>query len=140
MRKSLSLASCAIVALSLTGATCIQVPNTRACSSAGSLLHGAICAESLTGFRSDLTWREYNDMLEPQPERECVPVPGTTICAEQPPADGVPVQLPERGGAICRSTDDENKIKTALEQACRKLGPACTYEVHLTIQALGVPK
>lgn len=106
MRKPLYLVLSAIAALD---AGCVTVPNTEACSAAGSLLRGAVCAESLTGKTRNMTWAEFQDMLEP---------------------------TAERAGAICRTVEDDAKIKTALEQACRMLGRRCSYEALRAIQGM----
>ncbi len=102
---------------------CVTVPNVGACSVAGTLSAGAICAETLTDKKWEMTLDEFLDFLEPQPER-------------QDPAD-VSKILPARAGAICQSADDWNAMKTALEQACRELGSRCSYQVKQAIVSLG---
>jgi hypothetical protein len=85
---------------------------------------GAICAETLTGNTRSMSLDEYIDFLEPQLERQDPKNPGK--------------KLPARAGAMCQSSDDWNAQKTALEQACRKLGKSCTYEARKALQKLGV--
>jgi len=105
--KTLSLLS-----LSLTVSSCVTLPNTKACSVAGTLLGGAICAETLTGVKSEMTFDEYMEFLEPQE----APTP--------------------RAGAICQSAEDWGKQKTALEQACRELGSNCKKETRQALEKL----
>jgi hypothetical protein len=137
MRKLLCLVSFATAALELG---CVTVPNARGCSAGGSLARGAICGENLTDKKWDLTFAEYLDMLEPQEERDCVQVQGMTVCAEHPAADATPAHLPKRAGAVCRSAEDDQAIHTALEQACRELGKACSYEIKKALKVAGVPQ
>lgn len=42
----------------------------------------------------------------------------------------------ERGGALCQSSEDWNKQKTALEEACRELGPRCRYEIRQVLESM----
>jgi len=92
------------------GCVHVEIPNTKKCAVSGSLVDGAICAETLTGETSEMNAVEYVYFLEPNTER---------------------------GGAICESADDFNKEKTALEQACRLLGKKCTYEMKRIIKTMG---
>lgn len=80
---------------------------------------GAICAETLTGTTSDLTLDEYLDFLQPQPERPDPDHPGQN--------------LPARSGALCQSSADWSLTKSDLEQACRALGPRCSYAVKAAL-------
>jgi hypothetical protein len=41
-----------------------------------------------------------------------------------------------RGGAMCMSTEDFAALKTALEQACNKLGRACTKEAKQNLKVV----
>ena len=100
----------------------IVIPNTEACTAAGILSAGAICAETLTNKARDLTFDEYLDFLEPQVKRPDPAHPGEF--------------LPARGGAICQSVDDWNAQKTALELACRVLGKNCTYQMHQILDSM----
>ncbi len=95
--------------------SCVTIPNTMVCTAAGRLSVGAICAETLTAKTSDMTFDQYIAFLEPQPA-----ISG----------------LPERSGALCQSSDDWNKMKTALEQACRELGAACSNDTKASIANL----
>lgn len=94
---------------------CVTIPNTRPCTVAGLLSAGAICAETLTGKTSEITFDEVIDMITPRPASEGVPA---------------------RAGAILLTTDDYNRMKTALDQACRELGTRCKREVKDTIEAM----
>lgn len=89
---------------------------------------GAIWAETNTPKTGDLSLSELIDFIEPQSERECVPVPGFSVCADDQ-SHGEKVKLPARAGAVMRSAEDEMKLHTAVEQACRDLGNHCKYEI-----------
>lgn len=93
----------------------VTVPNTTACTIAGDMAAGMICAETLTSKTYDLTFDQTIEFLEPDP-----PQVGHT----------------QRAGAICESSLDWNKKKTALEQACRILGDNCNYELKLAIAGM----
>lgn len=70
---------------------------------------GANCAHTLTDDTRQITLAEFLEYLEPQPTH---------------------------GAAICLSTDEFAKLQIALEQACVKLGKACTKEQALQIKAI----
>lgn len=72
---------------------------------------GGDCAETISGETSRLTLDEYLAFLEPQLE-------------------------PERAGALCQSAADWGRLKTAFEQACRKLGARCTKEIVAQFEAI----
>lgn len=40
------------------------------------------------------------------------------------------------GAAICQSSDDWSKDHTALEEACQKLGAACSYDIRKMIDGV----
>ena len=103
----------------LTVSGCVTVPNVRSCQVAGVLAAGMICAESQTGITSDMDLQQTIDFLEPQPER---PDPANTA-----------VTLPARAGAVCRSTDDERRMKETLEKLCRQMGTKCMPELRAAI-------
>lgn len=126
----------------------IQVHNVRFCSVLGLLSDGGSCAETLTGKEYDLTLDEYLDFLQPQPERECVPVgrwekrEGATywvqdiaVCSSNQ-LNGVKMKLPKRGGAVCLPAADFVTMKGDLETACRELGDNCTLEIQRTIEVM----
>lgn len=110
-----------LVALLLSGCAAITVPNTRFCSVAGTISAGADCAYTLTDRTEEMDLEEFIDFLEPQLERPDPKKPGAI--------------LPERGGAICRSSQDEAALMIALEQACRKLGTTCQPQVLKQIKS-----
>lgn len=113
-----------LTALSLSGCVTgnVVLPNSTACSLAGVWDAGAFCAETITGIQSQMTLDEYLDFLSPQDERPDPMDPTKT--------------LPARAGAVCQSTFDWGRQKTALEQACRILGKRCPYELHQTIKTM----
>lgn len=83
--------------------SCVTVPNVKVCSVAGVMTAGAICAETISGKTSEMDFNQLIDFLEPQ-------------------------QNPKRAGAVFMSSEDFNKVKTALEEACRELGPKCGFQ------------
>lgn len=103
--KTIWLASFAL--LLSAGCAGIKVPNTRACAVAGRIEDGGECVYTLSDRRESMTSAQFLDFLEPRSER---------------------------GGAICQSAHDWARMKTALEQACRKLPGGCTYEVQAMLQ------
>lgn len=117
---------CVITALSFAGCVTgsVQLPNSTACSLAGVWDAGAFCAETITGIKSTMTLDEYLDFLSPQESKPDPMDPTKTI--------------PARAGAVCQSTFDWGRQKTALEQACRILGRRCPYELHQTIKTMRV--
>lgn len=98
--------------LPIIASACVSVPNTKACSVAGKLAAGMICAETISGKTSEMTLDETIVFLEP---------------------------TDKRAGAICKSADDSNKEKTALEKACRELGNRCTYETRAKLGVEQLP-
>ena len=94
--------------VSLVGCT-ITVPNVRVCAVTGTMSAGADCAYSISGETEEMTLDQWFSFLEPQTE-------------------------PPRGAAMCMSSADFSKIKTAIEQACRKLGTSCTKEAKENLQ------
>lgn len=77
--------------------------------------------------------------------RECY-VPGGKILAGMDCADsntGAKSRLTYeetiafiKAGAVCRSSSDFNRQKTALEEACRILGMRCSYETRQIIEEM----
>lgn len=113
MQKLRFLILCAFVVLSGCRGSKIVVPNTEACTVAGIVGAGAICAETVTGVTRDMTMDEFFDFLEPKEEHD---------------------DIPGRAGAVCQSADDWNDQKTALEMACRVLGKKCSYEIRQVVK------
>lgn len=117
-KLSLRLPSLSVLALLVSACgTTTQIPNTMVCTSAGSLHNGAICAETITGNTSDMTFEMFLDFLEPK---------------EAGPFN------PARSGAICQSSADWGKQKTALEQACRAMGARCSYEIKQILRNMSL--
>lgn len=75
------------------------------------------CIWTLSEEESELSFAQMVEFLEPVPEH-------TT-------PEGV--HIPERGAALCQSDADWTKLKTVLDQACLKLGKACSHEAQETI-------
>lgn len=112
-----------ILALSLSA--CVTVPNTKACAVKGILSAGAICAETLTGLTSEMTFDEFLTFLEAQPDTSDPNHLGEI--------------RPGHAAAIVQSADDWNKQKTALEQACRELGNSCSYQIKEALARMQAP-
>lgn len=93
----------------------VVIPNTTACSAAGRLRHGAVCAESLTSHTYDMSYEAFLAFLEPRQ------------------ATG---SRPSRAGAICQSALDYSAQKTALEQLCALAKKRCTKEAKEAIEAM----
>ena len=64
---------------------------------------GADCAYTISGETEAMDLNQWIEFLEPQVE-------------------------PARGAAMCMSSENFARIKTVIEQACKKLGGACTKE------------
>lgn len=103
----LNIAQLCLILFALAQLSCATLPNVRACAVAGTLSSGMDCAYTLTDKTEELTFEQALDFLEAQPERPDPERPGE--------------MLPARGGAICMSADDWNRMKTELEKACKKL-------------------
>lgn len=89
--------------LSVCASSCsVQIPNVRVCSVAGFFTAGADCAYTLSDKTEEMTAQEFVKFLEGDENN---------------------------GPALCQSSNDYIKIKSALEQACYKLGDQCTYDM-----------
>ena len=95
--------------------SCVTIPNIRPCSVAGTMNAGASCAWTLSGEVERLNLDQLIDFIEPNEERE-------------------------KGGAIIISARHWEKLKTAIEQACRKLGRKCKVERELLLSAKNLKK
>lgn len=147
MQKPLSVKLPVLALLALSACQTVAVPNTHVVAVAGKVSAGGLWAETNTGRTGELSLSELVDFLEPQEQRECVPkghwdakeptlwVADFNICAEDQ-TTGKKLVLPARGGAIMQPAEDWNKLKTALELACRALGKHCTYDMKLAIGTL----
>jgi len=113
--------SLALLALSFIG--CVTVPNVTVCSVAGYLSDCAstvgstcaICAQTQTTVTSQLTFPQLLEFLEAQPATPTAPA---------------------HGAAIIISDADWSALETALEQACRELGPDCKTEVSQALNMM----
>lgn len=94
--------------LMLLASCSVQVPNIRVCAVAGKMLAGANCAYTLSDKKEIMNFEQLVLFLE---------------------------ATPDSGPAICSSAEDWGRLKTALEQACEKLGSGCTYEMTETMRA-----
>lgn len=101
------------------------------------MAEGGLWAETIGTATGEMSLSELIDFIEPQSERECAPIPGFSVCADD--QSGIKIRLPARGGAVLQSADDFNKNKTALEQACRLLGNRCSFEILQAIQGFKSP-
>lgn len=114
MREKLTAITSPILsALMLLASACaeIQVPNTEVCTVAGVMAAGADCAYTLSGEKRSMNLDQWVEFLEPELKTD-------------------------RGSALCQSAEDWNRQKTALEQACKKLGKGCTYDMRKAIDSV----
>jgi hypothetical protein len=132
-----------IISLTLSLYGCVTVPNVRSYTTLALLADGMTWNETQNPKAvGDITLEQTRDFLEPQAERDCVPVwvdvakgDFIAICtADAPTPERPSVHMPKRGGAVCRSDEDETKLKNALEQLCRYAGKACTKEIKEAIK------
>lgn len=79
------------------------------------MLAGADCVYTLSDDTESMDLDEFIDFLEAAPSYPDPDHPGEMI--------------PEKGPALCQSAEDWNKMKTVLEQLCKKYKGACTYEM-----------
>ncbi len=93
--------------------SCVVIPVRTAYTVAGEMDNGALCAKSNGQPCPDLSFDEFLDFLEPAEATETAPA---------------------RAGAVCVSFEDDQKQKTALEQACRSLGNRCSFETKQMIK------
>lgn len=110
----------------------MTIQNANICAAAGKLSAGGVCSRLTTSDTNDLSFSEMIDMLEAQPERTCVSVPGFNICADDQ-SKGTPVTLPSRGAGILMSSADFGVLITELREACRRLGGNCSYATRQVI-------
>lgn len=122
MLTRLLFLSSLVLALLVSGCKTISIPNTEICAVAGVMSAGANCVETLTDNTREMTLDQFLEFLEPQ-EVVKDATTGKTI-------------RPERGAAICQSAKDWNAMKTALEEACEKLGDACTYDIRESLSKM----
>src|SRR5689334_11961796 len=104
MRTGLLCLSLSALLLSCAG---VEIPNTRVCVVAGKLSAGGDCAYTGSATTEQMSFEEFVDFLEAREER---PDP-------KDPAK----RLPAKGAALCQSSEDWTRAKTALEQACKLL-------------------
>ena len=92
----------------LNSCASVQVPNTEVCAVAGKVQYGANCVHTLSDETREMQFEEFIKFLEPS-------------------------NNPPKGAALCQSSDDWNKQKTALEEACKILKDKCTYQIQQAI-------
>lgn len=96
----------------------VQIPNTRFCAVAGVEEAGMDCFHTLSDEEETIPPGKIKDFLEARPEIK--------------DSKGKVIQE-AHGAAICQPMEDWGAEHTALEQACQKLGAACTYEIKQLI-------
>lgn len=94
--------------LLITAGCTVAIPNVKVCAVSGVLAAGMDCAYTLDDKTEEMNLDQSVAFLEPQIE-------------------------PPRGAAMCMSSEDFSKLKSALEQACKKLGTSCTKEAKANI-------
>lgn len=97
----------------------IAPPNIKACAVAGVMSAGADCVYTLSEDRETMNLDELIVFLEPQEER---------VDPKNPEK-----KLPARGPAILIPSEDWVKLKTFIQQACKKLGNACSVSIQKKI-------
>jgi len=125
---------------------CVSVPPNTGCFAAGQVSDGASCESTRPGHPvSRLSVREFVDYLEAQAARNCVPVghwdektptlwvQDLAVCADDQ-TKGTLAQLPKRAAAVCRAFSEDAALKLALEEACRLLGPRCSYGLRAALK------
>lgn len=122
----------------LTASSCVTIQNGNTCTVAGKLSAGGICSHITDSLTSDLSFNEMIDMIEAQPARKCVPVPGFNICADDQ-TKGIPLDLPLRGGAIIMPASDATLLLTELQISCRMLGKRCSYQTKAILKQNNMP-
>lgn len=94
--------------LLLAGCTGVQLPDVKVCYTP-LLAAGGDCMYTLSGGFEEMTAEQFVEYLEP---------------------------TEKRGPALCLSTEDYARLKTAIEQLCYKAGSGCTKEVKKEIQTV----
>lgn len=109
------------LSLSLLLVSCaVKVPDVKACATAGVFSAGADCVTTISGKHEELSFDQWLEFLEPQPEKNL--------------PDGK--KVPERGAAVCVSSDDWTALKTAIMKLCEKVGSWCKKEEQEKIEAV----
>lgn len=99
------LSSC----ISLLSACTVSLPDVRVCAVAGQMSAGMDCAYTNSEKTEEMNLDQAVAFLEPQLD-------------------------PARGAAMCMSSEDFSKLKTAIEQLCKKVGAACSKEAKENIE------
>lgn len=73
------------------------------------MLAGADCAHTLSDQTEEMNFDQFMEFLEP---------------------------TQKRGGAICTSAEDFGRLKTAIEQACKKVPGFCTKEDQAALESV----
>jgi hypothetical protein len=141
-----------VLLITALSASCVTIPDTVHFTVAGKMAKGMLGSHTIHDIDIDLNYCEMIDFLEPQQEREIVPVtagmnvqdylggPGSCESRLVAPTPERPlVKFDPRAGAIAMSAEDMTKEKTALEQACRDLGKSCSYEKKQAIASMRSP-
>lgn len=93
-----------LLSLMLLAACNVEIPDVEICGTSGLMTAGGDCSHTLSDSTRQLNLDEWIAFLEPDV---------TT----------------GRGAALCMSSDDFTKLKTALDKACVKLGRWCSKEI-----------
>ncbi|MBK9392051.1 MAG: hypothetical protein IPN68_18380 [Bacteroidetes bacterium] len=104
-----------------SGLSNIKVPDTEVCAVSGKISAGGNCVRTLSPETRQLGFDEFLDFLEAS--EEILNPDGSVL-------------RPAKGAALCQSSDDFNKIKTTLEQACYLLKKRCTFEMQQVIRSM----
>lgn len=139
-----------VISFGLASSSCVTVQDGNACSVAGKLTAGGVCAKFISDQTHLLSFSEMIDLLEAQGERTCVPVghmsqpdkDGSTqwvmdlpVCDDDQ-THGTAMKLPARGASVIMPTDDFGNLKTEAEEMCRELGKRCSKAAQKVLERL----
>lgn len=96
----------------------IKIKDSKVCAVAGVMSAGMDCAHTLNDKTYEINLDETIAFLEP---KDTVKDKNGKIVSQA------------RGAAMCQSAADWNQQKTDLEEACKILGSACSFEMQQTI-------
>lgn len=88
----------------------VTIPDVEVCTVAGLMAAGADCATTVSSHKRSITLEEYLIFLQP---------------------------TDTRAGAVCATSADFNRLKTALDKACVALGSSCEKEVREALKTAG---
>jgi hypothetical protein len=115
------LVNLALLSLALFSGCAVTVPNTRFCAVAGIMEGGMDCFHTLS---------DEEDHIEPLAIKTFLEAQDALTDAQ-----GKVVQS-AHAAAICQPMEDWGLEHQALEQACTKLGAACSYDIQKMVNSV----